>query len=164
MSRALWLTEGSLSSWMSFDFLGLFRSFSLSLWFRAKQDQFSVLVDTFCLLIPEQQITVKMTNDSNDNDYEHEYNYQYGYNHEYLSFCQQVLLLVCQALASLLSIFGLGSILYIIILGNHWKHGLYHRILMGLSISDVVFSINFMNSPYLQPANDTELVAALPNI
>lgn len=82
---------------------------------------------------------------------------------DFMTSGQQVNLLFFQAFSSLLSLYGSASIVYIVLVSRKWRSGLYHRLIFGLSISDILFSTNFLFSPYLQPASD-ELLGSVGTI
>ena len=97
---------------------------------------------------------------------------------DFMSDGQQVTLLTAQALASLISVFGSASVLVIVLQskrrqpqgiatsgrmggrGGQQRTALYHRILFGLSVYDIIFSLNFAVAPYLQPPAERLLGAA----
>ena len=62
--------------------------------------------------------------------------------------------LICFSLgitSCVLSLFGSTSIAYIIARNKKWKGSLYHRIILGMSLTDILSSVGILGQPFLVP-------------
>lgn len=69
----------------------------------------------------------------------------------YFSHGQTLILFLVANCSFVLSIFGSVLILYLVLHGKRYREGLYHRLLLGLSISDLVLTFSLMLQPFLTP-------------
>lgn len=62
-------------------------------------------------------------------------------------------------ISSSLSVFGSVSIVYLISKKSEWRHSIFHRIMMGMCLSDFIFSVGNMLHLFMLPAETGVLLA-----
>jgi hypothetical protein len=93
------------------------------------------------------------TSNSSDDDYYEDFGY--------FTDAQYIVLFVVGLISCLLSICGSSIILYLVIRGKKWGE-LYHRLLVGLSVSDLILSFCLILQPIFLPA-ETGYIFAIGN-
>ena len=76
---------------------------------------------------------------------------------DYATREQQIVALSVFSFSCTLSIAGSFSIIVLILRNKKWRStngGLFHRLMLGISVSDTIASMGLLISPYLQPRNE----------